>query len=176
MPDLWKTIQIVLSLAFVMNAASASSQGAERRPNVLLINVDDMGYNDLGCYGAKDSAIKTPNIDRLAGEGVRFTNYLSACSVCTPEEWASLQRLKGRMNPRTLPAMVRELDHHVGLVLRAIKELDIERETLVVFASDNGPWLPAGSAHPLSGGKYTTMEGGHRVPAFIRWPEATTHA
>lgn len=89
---------------------------------------------------------------------------------CTPEEWASVQRLKGRMNPQALPAMVRELDHHVGLVLAALKELDLEQETLVIFASDNGPWLPAGSAHPLSGGKYTTMEGGHRVPAIMRWP------
>ena len=89
---------------------------------------------------------------------------------CTPEEWASVQKRKGGMNPTALPAMVRELDHHVGLVLAALKELNIEKETLVIFASDNGPWLPAGSAHPLSGGKYTTMEGGHRVPAIIRWP------
>jgi arylsulfatase A-like enzyme len=74
------------------------------------------------------------------------------------------------MNPTALPAMVRELDHHVGLVLAALEELNIEKETLVIFASDNGPWLPAGSAHPLSGGKYTTMEGGHRVPAIMRWP------
>ena len=89
---------------------------------------------------------------------------------CTPEEWASVQKRKGGMNPTALPAMVRELDHHVGLVLAALKELNIEKETLVIFASDNGPWLPAGSAHPLSGWKYTTMEGGHRVPAIIRWP------
>ena len=89
---------------------------------------------------------------------------------CTPKEWTSVRKLKGKMNPKALPAMVRELDHHIGLVLAALKQLDIEKETLVVFASDNGPWLPAGSAHPLSGGKYTTMEGGHRVPAIIRWP------
>ena len=76
------------------------------------------------------------------------------------------------MNPTALPAMVRELDHHVGLALAALKELNIEKETLVIFASDNGPWLPAGSAHPLSGWKYTTMEGGHRVPAIIRWPSS----
>ena len=40
----------------------------------------------------------------------------------------------------------------------------------MILASDNGPWLPAGSAYPLTGWKYTTMEGGHRVPAMIRWP------
>ena len=89
---------------------------------------------------------------------------------CTDAEWASVQKLKGKMNPKALPAMVRELDHHVGLVLDELKKLGIEDETLVIFASDNGPWLPAGSAKPLSAGKYTTMEGGHRVPGMMRWP------
>ena len=55
-------------------------------------------------------------------------------------------------------------------VIEKGRQVLIEQETLVIFASDNGPWLPAGSAHPLSGGKYTTMEGGHRVPAIMRWP------
>ncbi|WP_160168146.1 sulfatase-like hydrolase/transferase [Rhodopirellula sallentina] len=90
---------------------------------------------------------------------------------CTPEEWASVKKKKGQMNPKALPAMVRELDHHVGLVLSALKKMDIEQETMVILASDNGPWLPAGSAKPLSEGKYNTMEGGHRVPAMIRWPQ-----
>ncbi|MCI0460561.1 MAG: sulfatase [Gemmataceae bacterium] len=53
-----------------------------RRPNVVLILVDDMGYADLGCMGAKD--IRTPNIDRLAQEGVKLTNFYSAAPVCTP--------------------------------------------------------------------------------------------
>ena len=59
-------------------------------PNVLLIYVDDMGYNDLGCYGAQDPGIKTPNIDRLAADGIRLSNYLSACSVCSPSRGALL--------------------------------------------------------------------------------------
>ncbi|MCP5537942.1 MAG: sulfatase-like hydrolase/transferase [Akkermansiaceae bacterium] len=89
---------------------------------------------------------------------------------CTDAEWVSYKKKKGGMNPAVLPAMVRELDHHVGLVLDELKELGIEKETLVIFASDNGPWLPAGSAKPFSEGKYSTMEGGHRVPALVRWP------
>jgi len=59
-------------------------------PNVLLIYVDDLGYNDLGCYGARDPAVKTPNIDRLAADGIRLSNYLSACSVCSPSRGALL--------------------------------------------------------------------------------------
>ena len=308
-------------IVFSLLNGLAWAQDVPQRPNVLLIYVDDLGYNDLGCYGAKDPGIKTPNIDRLGAAGVRFTNYLSAGNVCSPsrsavltgrypqrngmpvcshgqsqwpewyenvglppsettiaellkplgystaaygkwhlgdgekfapwnqgfdeyvgainnfpigatqpwlvnrepqeginfaqahqkltdaaiafmkeqqqadkpffiylahylvhgpwspnrefcsdQEWDSVQQQQGGMNPVALPPMVRELDHHVGLVLEAIRALGIEKRTLVIFASDNGPWLPAGSASPFSGGKFSTMEGGHCVPAMIRWP------
>ncbi|MHC4983987.1 MAG: sulfatase-like hydrolase/transferase, partial [Planctomycetota bacterium] len=69
----------------------------KNRPNFIIIFVDDMGYNDLGCYSAKDPAIKTPNLDRMATEGVRFTDWFSACSVCAPSR-ASL--LTGRYPSR----------------------------------------------------------------------------
>lgn len=54
----------------------------ERKPNVIFILVDDMGYGDLGCYGATD--IRTPNIDRLGREGVKLTDHYSNGPVCTP--------------------------------------------------------------------------------------------
>ena len=64
-----------------------STAGAAQ-PNVILINVDDMGYGDLGCYGSKVN--DTPHIDRLAAEGTRFTDFYSASSVCTPSRAALL--------------------------------------------------------------------------------------
>ncbi|MDH3711367.1 MAG: sulfatase [Cyclobacteriaceae bacterium] len=303
--------------------------GQDKKPNFLIIYVDDLGYNDLGCYGARDTAINTPNIDRMAGEGIRFTNWTSACSVCAPsraalltgrypnrcglpvgnngskvfgdhfdskmglqqseitipevlkplgymtamygkahlgadpkfyplrhgfdeyygslfnfpiggtnpvlegdsivepamkyqdihlkltnrtidfmkksqeadrpffiylshylchgpwdpnrkfatdKEWEVYQNqpIKGHLKDggdKIYPALVRELDWHVGEVLKAIKELDIDENTLVALVSDNGPWLPAGSAWPLRGGKFNTFEGGHRVPSIARWPD-----
>jgi arylsulfatase len=51
------------------------------RPNILYINTDDLGYGDLGCYGSR---IPTPNIDRIAAEGVRFTQFYGAANVCSP--------------------------------------------------------------------------------------------
>ena len=72
-------------LGMLMLLASAPSSAQPTRqsgPNVVLIITDDVGYGDLGSYGAPD--IKTPNIDRLAREGVRFTDFYSNGQVCTP--------------------------------------------------------------------------------------------
>jgi arylsulfatase A len=58
------------------------------RPNVVIINCDDLGYGDLGCYG--NTAIRTPNIDGLARGGMRFTDFYASCSVCTPSRYGLL--------------------------------------------------------------------------------------
>ena len=67
-----------------------------RRPNIILILCDDLGYRDLGCYGTE--IIRTPNIDRLARQGVRFTSFYASNSVCTPSR-AGL--LTGRYSQRS---------------------------------------------------------------------------
>ncbi|MBA3272705.1 MAG: arylsulfatase, partial [Chthoniobacterales bacterium] len=70
-------------------ASVALAQGAHAtsdRPNVVLIYADDVGFGDVGCYGA--TKIKTPNIDRLAMEGVRFTDAHSPAATCTPSRYA----------------------------------------------------------------------------------------
>jgi len=61
---------------------------AERAPNIVLIFADDLGYGDLSCYGA--TKVQTPNIDKLAAEGRRFTDAHSASAVCTPSRYALL--------------------------------------------------------------------------------------
>ncbi|MEM1069560.1 MAG: arylsulfatase [Planctomycetota bacterium] len=58
---------------------------ADDRPNIVLINADDLGYGDVGCYGA--TKIQTPNIDRLAKEGRRFTDAHTASAVCSPSRY-----------------------------------------------------------------------------------------
>ena len=61
---------------------------APRRPNIVVIMADDLGYGDVSCYGAK--SLKTPHIDRLAAEGLRFTSGYCSASTCTPTRYSFL--------------------------------------------------------------------------------------
>lgn len=290
----------------------SGSHGAGRRPpNIVLIFADDLGYGDLGCYGAEGYA--TPNLDRLAREGTRFTQFYVPQAVCSASRAALLtgcypnrigilgalgpanrtginasettlaELLKTRdyataiygkwhlghhpvflptrhgfdeyyglpysndmwpkhptarfpdlplidgeetvaLNPdqsqlttaytehavsfinrnRSRPFflylahsmphvplfvsdryrgktprglfgdVLEEIDWSVGEVLKALRRNGLDRDTLVIFTSDNGPWLSygehAGSAGKLREGKGTSFEGGVREPALFRWP------
>jgi arylsulfatase A len=293
-----------LWIASIAVAVAPALAADAPRPNVVFILADDLGYGDLGSYGATDVA--TPHIDRLAREGVRFTDFYSAGNTCSPSRAALLtgrypprsgvnavllhdtpeglpeseitlaellrdagyftgmvgkwhlggmdpfmpwshgfdeffgvpysndeknffvydgrERIAepvdatllmrrytdraldflsraaeqdrpfflyfahnaphvpldpspgfaGRSRRGTYGDMVEELDASVGEVLDRLVALGLDRETLVVFSSDNGPWRAmrdwGGSAGALRGGKAGTFEGGHRVPALARWP------
>ncbi|MGJ8653752.1 MAG: sulfatase family protein [Opitutaceae bacterium] len=295
--------------ATLLSLVSSTHAERTKKPNIILIFADDLGYGDLGCYGAP---VKTPELDRLAAEGLRSTDCLVGANVCGPsraalmtgrypmraghpisrhptekyakygiaaEEVTMAEQLKSagyttkmvgkwhlgfhvegshpldagfddylglhsnyvkaqpdsttlyrnhevvEMNiPFTdvtqrytdevvdfikqereepffvyfshhiahtpiLPRadfkgtsgqkgkngpyadFVLELDHSVGRVWAAVKEAGIADNTLIVFMSDNGATPRDGSNQPLTGGKYVTMEGGHRVPAIFNWPE-----
>ncbi len=298
-----------IGLAAMLSVGSAGSAGAaepggnSRPPNVVVVFTDDQGYADVGCFGAK--GFKTPNIDRMSAEGVRFTSFYVGAPVCTPSRAALLTgcypaRLglaKGVLKPQSrtglnpdeitlaeilktrgyatacigkwhlghrekfLPTkqgfdryygipysndmrpacllrgeetiekqtdnstltkrytqealkfitevkdrpfflylahsmphfplgatpefkgksalgfygdVIQEIDWSVGQVLEKLKKLGLDERTLVVFTSDNGPWLikgkHAGSALPLRDGKGTVWEGGMREPFVARWP------
>jgi len=75
-----------IGFLLVLFSAMAGSLAAQQRPNVILIYADDLGYGDLGCYGA--TAIKTPNVDALAERGLRFTNGHTSSATCTPSRYA----------------------------------------------------------------------------------------
>jgi arylsulfatase A-like enzyme len=72
----------LLALLLIPVGVPAQITAATRKPNIILILADDLGYGDLGCYG--QAKIKTPNLDKLAAEGMRFTNFYAGSTVCAP--------------------------------------------------------------------------------------------
>ncbi len=74
-----KTLHLTLFAVFLSLICATA---AERKPNIIFIMVDDMGYHDLGCYGSK--TILTPRLDKLCAEGMKFTNCYSGATVCAP--------------------------------------------------------------------------------------------
>ncbi len=81
-------VQLML-LAAVLVLQTGGPEHVEQRPNVLLVYADDMGWGDLGVQN-EDSKIPTPNLDRLAAEGMRFTDAHSSSGICTPSRFALL--------------------------------------------------------------------------------------
>jgi len=77
-----------LAAAAAMIPAPLRAAQGKRPKNIVLIYADDLGYGDVSCYGARD--FETPNIDRIAAEGVRFTHAHSASATCTPSRYAML--------------------------------------------------------------------------------------
>jgi arylsulfatase A-like enzyme len=111
-------------------------------------------------------------IGRAAQAGEPFFLYFAANAPHVPLYPSA--EFAGRSRRGTYGDVVQELDASVGELLAKVVELGIDGETLVIFSSDNGPWLAmrdwGGSAGILRGGKTGTFEGGHRVPAAARWP------
>ena len=79
---------LVLAASFTNADESSSPDFDSSRPNIVVILADDLGYGDISCYGA--TAISTPNIDRLAAEGQRFTSGYCSASTCTPTRYSFL--------------------------------------------------------------------------------------
>lgn len=139
-----------ISLAAGLGCASASSQGSRagrrRKPNIVFILADDLGYADLGCYG--QTKIKTPNIDKLAEEGMRFTQHYSGNPVCAPSRCTLMTGL------------------HTGhSQIRGNKQVGGD-EGWVLGATTGGQW-------PLEEGTVTTgkilQKAGYKTGAFGKW-------
>jgi len=311
--DFLKTASLAAAALTVPGCGSAFEQTSNvDKPNVVIVFCDDVGYADVGVFGAE--GYETPNLDRMAAEGVKFTDFYAAAPSCTPSRAALMtgcypQRVSlpnvlvpsskigisdqeqtiaevlkpfgyatacyGKWHlghhPRFLPMrhgfddyfglpysndmwpnhptsnrypdlpliegervieynpdqtqlttwytersirfiernkdqpfflylphsmahvplfvsdkfkgkskqglygdVMMEIDWSVGQILSTLKRLNIEKKTLVIFSSDNGPWLSygdhAGSAKPLREGKGTTFDGGQRESTIMRWP------
>ena len=108
---------------------SSSNAVSVEQPNIVVILADDLGYGSAGCYGAEPDLIRTPHIDRLASQGMRFTDVSTPASICSPTRYGLLT---GRYHWR-------EKVHEYG-VLGVHSELgiDTERETIASWLKKKG--------------------------------------
>jgi arylsulfatase A-like enzyme len=144
---------------------SGVGRRGRRRPNIVVIISDDMGYADIGCHGCED--IATPNIDSIAQKGVRFTNGYVSCPVCSPTR-AGLatgryqQRFGHEFNTGPPPG---GLEEHVGLPLSEVTIANVLKSAGYVTGAV-GKWHLGMAAHfhPLKRGYdefFGFLHGGH---------------
>ena len=126
---LHKSLVLLVFLSTLINAPAATE-----KPNVVFLLVDDLGWGDFGAYGAK--FYETPNIDKLAADGMRFTNAYAACTVCSPSRAAILSGcyparihltdwIAGHNQPTAklkIPDWKMKIDHERVLLPEALKE------------------------------------------------------
>ena len=114
-------------VAGLVQSTQALEIGIGSKPNIIFILADDLGYGDLGCYG--QDTIKTPNLDRMAAEGMRFTNHYAGSTVCAPSRCAlmtglhtghCLVRANGRVPLRpsdiTVAELLKEAGYTTGII------------------------------------------------------------
>lgn len=121
----------LLAVLATMACSPAQPTATDARPNIVIIYLDDLGYGDVGAYGA--TALETPHMDRLAQRGLRFTNGYATSATCTPSRFAMLTGVYPWRNQdakilpgtapllidaqrQTLPSMLKKAGYHTGVV------------------------------------------------------------
>ncbi len=113
---------VFLTSSFLILISSSAAE--QRPPNIIVIIADDLGWGDLGCYGADAKAVKTPNVDKLAAEGLRFTSGYCSAATCTPTRFSLITgsyafRQKGTgVAPPNGPALIRPGTETVASLLQ----------------------------------------------------------
>jgi arylsulfatase A-like enzyme len=168
----------------------AGRRSEKTRANIVVLFIDDLGYGDVGIYGAKD--VPTPNIDKLAAEGTKFTNAYTICPVCSPSRTALMLGMypqkfgmngnnqRGHPIPQdhpTLAETLRDAGYVTGMVGRwdigSIEQGPLERGFMEVArrstlsSDDPRRALPNGPTYMQQDGAYWTEQQGKEMADFV---------
>ncbi len=156
---------VVLAMCVLGVRVSAASP-RDDKPNIIFILADDLGFNQLGCYG--DTPIKTPNLDQLASRGIRFTQTYSGNTVCSPSRVSLFTGRDGRMmenNSNTV--QLRDIDVTIAHVLKHAG-YDTALFGKYSIGSQMGVTDPLAMGFDTWYGMYSILEG-HRQYPNILW-------
>jgi len=119
--------RLLLAPVLLASAAVAADRAADPRPNIIVILADDLGWGDLGCYG--QAFTRTPNLDRMAAEGMRFTQFYAGSAICGPSRCVLMTglhtghaRIRGNQHSNLLPEdetvakLLRRAGYATGLI------------------------------------------------------------
>ncbi len=151
--------------ALVIVACVSGYAFASEKPNIIFILADDLGYNQVGAYG--DTPIKTPNIDQLAADGIRFTQAYSGNTVCSPSRVSLFTGRDGRfMENNSNTVQLKEIDVTMAQVLKHAS-YDTALFGKYSIGSQMGVTDPLSKGFDTWYGMYAILEGHRQFPHFL---------
>ncbi|MGB6220321.1 sulfatase-like hydrolase/transferase [Haloferula sp.] len=152
-------------LLFLFMAASLHAASQASKPNIIFILTDDLGFNQIGAYG--DTPIKTPNLDRLAANGIRFNDAYSGNTVCSPSRVSLFTGRDGRlMTNNSNSVQLEELDVTFAHVLKR-GGYDTALFGKYSIGSQMGVTDPLAMGFDTWFGMYAILEGHRQYPTFL---------
>lgn len=153
------------SVACMFQVGLAADDLGSERPNILFILADDLGFNQLGCYG--DTPIKTPHLDRLAANGIRFTQAYAGNTVCSPSRVSLFTGRDGRlMQNNSNTVQLKEIDVTFAHVLK-YAGYDTALFGKYSIGSQMGVTDPLAMGFDTWFGMYTILEGHRQYPQIL---------
>lgn len=155
----------VITVGLLVNAKLWANDATNTKPNIIFIMADDLGFNQLGCYG--DTPIKTPNLDRLAKNGIRFTQAYAGNTVCSPSRVSLLTGRDGRlMHSNSNKVQLRDIDVTIAHVLKHAG-YDTALFGKYSIGSQMGVTDPLAMGFDTWYGMYSILEGHRQYPHFL---------
>ena len=159
------SLVLLLIGAIAVAADPRSVLAANSRPNIVFILADDLGFNQIGCYG--DTPIRTPNLDRLASQGIRFTQAYAGNTVCSPSRVSLFTGRDGRlMENNSNTVQLREIDVTMAHVLKRAR-YDTALFGKYSIGSQMGVTDPLAMGFDTWMGMYSILEGHRQYPAIL---------